>query len=170
MFPAENMWNWLQRTIGNPNRAEACMMLSHQDKQFCAQRALLNADPPKYSNPTKYIHDPDLVSYEEKGIVRSDAMGPLDKVSLVRFYIDAMPGLKSLFTRAVTVWVSENRSKAIRDAGIRYSRTGWVFLTNNHMYSFFSLHFSGEKYVYYGYDRMRDVTDRGGFTICQYGE
>lgn len=120
-------------------------MISHLDKQFCARRALVSADPPLYSDPTKYMNNPDMVSYEMKGRVTRNAMGPLDRVALLQFYIEQMPGLKSLWDQAVKVWVREHTASAVRLVGIRREAGGaLVFRTSNDMYHFFNMHVAGE--------------------------
>lgn len=123
------------------------MMFRWHDKQFIDMLHLTNTEAPEYKDPTLYLNDPDMISYQMKGKVSRD-MEDQQIVALIWFYLENMPVLQALFDEAVKLFISKSSRHQIHAAGINLpSVGGYEFVTPAWKSAFFSQHFSGEKDV-----------------------
>lgn len=149
MFPAEDMWNWLIKTIRNKNTPEACMMFSWQDKQCMDLKHLFNTDPEAFKDPTKYMNDPSCMTYEMKGQVSRTARDQ-DMPALVRYYVTNNPIIKVLWNAAIVQFRNTHTASQINAAGIKQPTRagalgGFEFKTEGQLYSFYMNHFRGKQ-------------------------
>lgn len=147
MFPAENLWSWLARMIGNRANAESCMMFAWHDKQFIDLHFWneSSADLPEFKDPTQYIADPSKAKPKAAGAVIKNAIRTQDITSLVWFYVEYMPVLTAMWVEVVSRYIRDHTRKQVADLHIKRPKAGgFKFNTAPWMSNFFTHHFCGK--------------------------
>lgn len=149
MFPAENMWNWLIKTIRNRNTPEACMMFGIQDKQCMDLKHLFNTDPDLFKDPTKFMNNPDCMTYDMKG-QKTDKLSNDTLQALVIYYLTNVPVITALWHAAITNFRNTHSAAEIKSAGIKQPTRvgalgGFEFQTQGLLFLFYKRHFRGEQ-------------------------
>lgn len=149
MFPAEDMWNWLIKTIRNRNTPEACMMFGWQDRQCMDLKHLIHTSPAPFKDPTKFMNDPDCMTYEMKGKTTTRLSNDT-LYALVRYYVTCNAIVKGLWYAAITHFVSTHTAGEVRAAGIKQPTRagalgGFEFKTQSMLFEFYRDNFRGEQ-------------------------
>lgn len=150
MFPAEGLWGWLKLNARNKFLPEATMMGAYRDRQWYEHYMLQfigNIDAPPYYYTEEFIADPSKITMTPlNSIGKKNAVHifePLELKAVVRFYLQAIPVLASMWAEAVSHFYTTHSVAQCSALGLVDDEEGLGFVTDLDLIAFYDDHFSG---------------------------